>query len=186
MKKKINEIADVSLGAPITRISKRYDGVKEEREVLYCKVDELYTKKEKIAVDIDEKYLTKNGDVIFKLTSPQTAICINESNKISEGVVVSSKFVIIKPQNVDSVFLAELLNSNIAKNQFYKFSEGIIKQIKIKDLEKIEFEIPSLEEQKKCVKSIKLINKEINIEEQLIEENKNLKEVLIRKTQGVN
>jgi len=185
MKTTLDQIAKISLGASISRYSKKYEGEKQEAEVLYCTVDEFYTKREEIAADIDSKYLTQKGDVIFRLPSPQAAISINEDSEIPEGVVVSSKFVIIKPIGVDSDFLAELLNSNIARNQIQKFSEGIIKQIKKNDVSKLKFEIPSLEEQKEYVDYFKLINKEIRLQKQLIQENIDLKEGIIQKSQGV-
>ena len=185
MKKTLEQIAEISLGASISRYSKKYEGDKQETDVLYCTVDEFYTKKGEIAIAIDSKYLTQKGDVIFRLSSPQAAISISETSEIPEGVVVSSKFVIIKPKNMDSDFLAELLNSNIARNQIQKFSEGIIKQIKKNDVARLKFEIPSLEEQKKYVEYINLINKEITLQKQLIKENKDLKEGIIQKSQGV-
>ena len=184
MQKELSEIAEISIGASLTRYSKNYTGEKKETDVLYCTVDEFYTKKEEIAKDIDSKYLTQNGDVIFRLAEPQVAISISENSDISENTVVSSKFAIIKPKNVDSTFLAELLNSNTARYQIQKFSEGIIKQIKKTDVEKLKFEIPSTEEQKEYVEAINLINKEISLQKRLIAENMNLKEALIQKTQG--
>lgn len=185
MKTTLNQIAEISIGASTSRYSKKYDGEKQETDVLYCTVDEFYTKKEEIATDIDSKYFTQKGDVIFRLTSPQAAISINEDNENLEGVVVSSKFVIIKTDAVNPDFLAELLNSNLAKNQIQKFSEGIIKQIKKNDVGKLKFEIPSIEEQEECVEYINLINKEIRLQKQLIQENLDLKEGIIQKTQGV-
>ena len=80
--------------------------------------------------------------------------------------------------------LAELLNSNIARNQILKFSEGVIKQIKKSDVEKLNFEIPSFDEQEEYVETIKLINKEIALQKKLISENMNLKEAIIQKSQG--
>ena len=97
---------------------------------------------------------------------------------------MSSKFAIVKPIDVDSTFLAELLNSNIARNQILKFSEGVIKQIKKSDVEKLNFEIPSFDEQEEYVETIKLINKEIALQKKLISENMNLKEAIIQKSQG--
>ena len=47
------------------------------------------------------------------------------------------------------------------------------------------FEIPSMEEQKKYVETIQLINKEIALQKKLIIENMNLKEAIIQETQGV-
>ena len=184
MKKELGEIARISIGASLTRYSKNYEGEKQKTDVLYCTVDEFYTKEGDIATDIDSKYLTQNGDVIFKLSEPQAAICIDEYGDIPENVVVSSKFVILKPNGVEPVFLAELLNSNIARNQILKFSEGIIKQIKKSDVAKLKFEIPTIEEQNEYVQTIKLINKEISLQKKLIIENMNLKEAIIQKTQG--
>ena len=184
MQKKLADITKISIGVPIIRYSKNYNGEKQETDVLYCTVDEFYTRKEEVAEDINPKYLTQKGDVIFRLPEPQVAISIDENSEIPEGVVVSSKFVILKPIDVDSTFLAELLNSNIAKNQIQKFSKGgVIKQIKKSDLGKLEFEIPSIEEQKKYVETIKLINKEITLQKKLIIENMNLKEAIIQETQ---
>lgn len=185
MKAGLDQIAEISLGASISRYSKNYDGKKEETKVLYCKVDEFYTKTGEIASDIDSKYFTQNGDVIFKLSEPQCAISINEEGSVPEGVLVSSKFVILKPIDVNPDFLAELLNSNVSKNQIKKFSEGVIKQIKKNDLGKLKFEIPTQIEQEKCVEYIKLINKEIKLQKRLISENIDLKEGIIQKTQGV-
>lgn len=185
MKTTLDQIAEISIGASISRYSKKYDGEKQKIDVLYCTVDEFYTREGDIAKDIDSKYLTQKGDVIFKLSEPQVAVNIDENSDIPENVVVSSKFVIIKPKDVDSTFLAELLNSGIARNQIQKFSEGVIKQIKKSDVEKLEFEIPSMEEQKKYVETTQLINKEIALQKKLIIENMNLKEAIIQETQRV-
>ena len=184
MKKELANIARISIGASLTRYSKRYEGEKQKTDVLYCTVSEFYTKEEDVAADIDSKYLTQKGDVIFKLSEPQVAVSIDENSDIPENVVVSSKFAILKPIDVDSTFLAELLNSNIARNQIQKFSEGIIKQIKKSDVGKLKFEIPSVEEQEEYVESIQLINKEIALQKKLITENMNLKEAIIQKSQG--
>lgn len=184
MKTKLDKIAEVSLGALTTRFSKKYDGPKEEKEVLYYKGKEIYTEIEEIATDINEKYLTKKGDVLFRLSEPQFAINV-DGQKIKEGIVISSKFAIIKPnEDILPDFLTALLNSNIVKNQLNKYSEGsIIKQVKVKDLVKINLTIPSLEEQKEHIETIQLINKEIALHEKLIDENMNLKEAILQKTQ---
>lgn len=183
MKKKLSEIAEISIGASLVRYSGKFKGVKQKTNVLYCTVDEFYTKNEEMAEDIDPKYLTQKGDVLFKLYEPQMALCINENSEIPENVVVSSKFVILKPHDVNPIFLTELLNSNIARKQILKFSEGVIKQIKKSDVERLTFEIPSIEEQKEYVETINLINKKIALEKKLITENINLKEAIIQKTQ---
>ena len=185
MKITLDKIADVSVGALTTRFSKRYEGPKEEKEVLYYKGKEIYTETEEIAADINDKYLSHKEDVLFRLSEPQFAVKVDGEN-IKEGVVISSKFAIIKTnEEINPDFLVALLNSQIVKNQLNKYSEGqVIKLVKVKDLVKIELTIPSLEEQKEYVETIELINKEIDLQEKLIIENNNLKEAIIQKTQG--
>ncbi len=184
MKTNLDKIADISVGALTTRFSKRYEGPKEEKEVLYYKGKEIYTEKEEIAADINDKYLTHDGDILFRLSEPQFAVKVDGEN-IKEGIVISSKFAIIKPTgDINPDFLAALLNSQIVKNQLNKFSEGnVIKLVKVKDLVKIELTVPSIEEQNEYVKTIGLINKEIELQEKLIIENRNLKEAIIQRTQ---
>ena len=185
MKKvKLDEIADVSIGALTTRFSKRYEGPKQETKVLYFKGKEIYTESEEIAADIDDKYLSHKGDIIFRLSEPQFALKVDGEN-IKEGVLISSKFAIIKVhEDINPDFLAALLNSNIVKNQLNKYSEGmVIKQVKVKDLSKIKLTIPALDEQNEYVESIVLIDDEINLYKKLITENMNLKEAILQKTQ---
>lgn len=185
MKTKLDKIADVYVGALTTRYSKKYEGPKEEKEVLYYKGKEIYTETEEIAADINDKYLSQKGDILFRLSEPQFAIKVDGEN-VNEGVVISSKFAIIKPdENIDSDFLVALLNSDIVKNQLNMYSEGtVIKLVKVKDLVKLNLTIPPIEEQKEYVKTIELIDIEIELQKELITENMNLKEAIIQKTQG--
>lgn len=185
MKTKLDKIAEVSVGALTTRFSKQYEGPKENKEVLYYKGKEIYTETEKIAADINDKYLTHEGDVLFRLSEPQFAMKVDGEN-IKEGVVISSKFAIIKPdENINPDFLVALLNSDIVKNQLNRYSEGnVIKLVKVKDLVKLTLTIPSLDDQKEYVETIQLIDNEIELQKKLIIQNRNLKEAIIQKTQG--
>ena len=80
MKTTLDQIAEISIGASISRYSKKYEGEKQKIDVLYCTVDEFYTRERDIAKDIDSKYLTQKGDVIFKLSEPQVAVNIDENS----------------------------------------------------------------------------------------------------------
>lgn len=181
----LNQIADVFVGALTSRYSKKYTGSKEEREVLYYKGKDIYTETEEIARDIHDKYLSHEGDIIFRLSEPQFAIKVDGEN-IREGTVISSKFAVIKPnESVIPDFLVALLNSEIVRSQFSKYSYGsAIKQIRVKDLANIRFAVPSIEEQREYLKTIHLIDKEIDLQKRLIDENMDLKEAIIQKTQG--
>lgn len=185
MKTELDKIADVYVGALTTRFSKKYEGPKEKKDVLYYKGKKIYTETEEIASDINDKYLSQKEDVLFRLSEPQFAVKV-DGETIKEGVLISSKFAIIKPNgDIDSDFLVALLNSEIVKNQLNKYSEGsVIKLVKVKDLIKLDLIIPPLEDQKEYVGAIHLIDKEIELQKQLIRENMNLKEAIIQKTQG--
>lgn len=186
MEKKLTDIAEIVLGASIARYSKNKNGIKQKKPVLYCTVDEFYTNEEELVENIDSKYLTQNGDVIFKLYEPQTAITIDKNSIIPENVVVSSKFVILKPIGVDPKFLAELLNSSITKKQVQKFNQGEIKLFRKSDLDKLKFEIPPIDEQKKYVKACESINDKIILHKKLLKEYIDFKEGIVQKTQKNN
>ena len=56
------------------------------------------------AEQLSPEYLTQIGDVIIRLTSPYTAVLIDEA---SAGMVVSSNFVIIRVENLRAVSAGE-------------------------------------------------------------------------------
>ncbi|MBQ2652609.1 MAG: restriction endonuclease subunit S [Methanobrevibacter sp.] len=186
MEKKLTDFTEIVLGASIARYSKNKNSLKQKMPVLYCTVDEFYTNEEELVENIDSKYLTQKGDVIFKLYEPQIAISIDENSIIPENVVVSSKFVILKPKGVEPKFLAELLNSSITKNQIQKFNQGELKLIRKSDLDKLKFEIPRIEEQKKFVKACESINDKIVLHKKLLKNYIDFKEGIVQKTQKNN
>jgi len=86
-------------------------GVLNEREL------DVFFSKEKL----EQKYLTNKGDIIVRLTTPYTAICINDKQ---EGLVIPSNFAIIrlKEQTYIPEFVALFLNSEIIEKKFFKSS----------------------------------------------------------------
>ena len=182
MKLKLEEIADLSLGKSLSRISKKYTGEKATRNVLYHRKQDLFIEEDEVAKDSDLLSIAENGDIILKMSEPQTAIKVSEESMIKEGTVIPSQFTILKMknENVDEDFLIYLLNSKSFENQLKKINQGIIKRIKITDLNKLELDIPTIEKQKDIVKYLKLIDEEIEWEKKLIKEKENLKEGLIQ------
>jgi restriction endonuclease S subunit len=129
---------------------------------------------------VEEKYLTKRGDVIQRLTVPFTATSI----KNEEGLLVSSNFVIIRLE--DSNFLPEyvaiFLNSEYIKKKLSKLSiSKTIPLVKISHLRNISIkEIPQ-DMQKKIIDFNKLRNMEKNIIEQLFIEKKKSANIVLNK-----
>jgi restriction endonuclease S subunit len=121
---------------------------------------------------IKETYLTQANDVLIRLREPNIALNISEENS---GLVIPSfvASVRVDKTKVDSKFLTYYLNSITAKRALKTRITGTaINMIKTKELEDLEIQLPSLQEQKKIVEFLELANKEIN----LLEELKNQKE----------
>jgi restriction endonuclease S subunit len=117
---------------------------------------DVFFSKEKL----ENKYLTNKGDIIIRLTTPYTAICINDKQ---EGLVIPSNFAIIrlKKQIYIPEFVALFLNSEIIEKKFFKSSISItIPLIKTKHLREIDISDIPLAVQQKIVELNQLQVKE--------------------------
>ena len=133
-------------------------------------VDNLdtFVSKEKIK----ETYLTQRNDVLIRLRVPNVALHIDSEN-ISLVIPSFVASLRVDESKVDSKFLTYYLNSSIAKKTLNSSITGTaINMIKTKELEGLEMQLPSLQEQKKIVNFLDLARKEIS----LLEELKNQKE----------
>lgn len=121
---------------------------------------------------LNQEYLTKKGDVIIRLREPYLAASIDESN---EGLLVSSLFAIIKPNNIiDSKFLASYINSSLMQKQLKKEVNATnIPMMKLQDLAEMEVVLPSLAKQANIVTLLELAEREIT----LLNELKSLKTI---------
>jgi len=121
---------------------------------------------------IKETYLTQLNDVLIRLREPNIALNISKKNS---GLVIPSfvASVRVDETKIDSKFLTYYFNSTTAKRALKAHITGTaINMIRTKELEDLEIQLPSLEEQKKIVEFLDLTSKEIN----LLEELKNQKE----------
>ncbi|MDW7777334.1 MAG: hypothetical protein SCH39_13495 [Methanosarcinales archaeon] len=117
---------------------------------------DMFFSKEKL----ENKYLTKEKDIIIRLTTPYTSICINDKQK---GFVIPSNFAIIrlKGQKFIPEFVALFLNSEIVEKKFFKSSiSTTIPLIKTKHLREIDIPEKSIILQKKIVELNQLQMKE--------------------------
>ncbi len=117
---------------------------------------DVFFSKEKL----ENKYLTNKGDIIIRLTTPYTAICINDKQ---EGLVIPSNFAIIrlKEQIYIPEFVALFLNSELIGKKFFKSSiSTTIPLIKTKHLREIDISDIPLAVQEKIVELNQLQVKE--------------------------
>ncbi len=122
--------------------------------------------------DLDDKYLTRIGDVVVRLSNPNTAITIGSVN---EGYVVPSLFVVIRleTQELLAGYLGILLNSESTKKLYAKSSVGTtIQTIKTSFFKDIVINIKSKASQTQTIEINELIEQEFMLLEKLIEQKK--------------
>ena len=118
------------------------------------------------------EYLSQVGDIVIRLSAPYTAVLIDEE---SEGMVVSSNFVIVRtdPQVLLPEFLYWLLNTSEVKHRMFENSSsnmlGAVKPKFFADYEITPLPIP--EQQK-----IAAINSLAKAESKLLRQLANAKE----------
>lgn len=132
------------------------------------------------AEKLSPEYLTQVGDVIIRLTSPYTAVLIDE---VSAGIVVSSNFVIIRANHSRLLpgYLVWLINTPKIKKAIYEnTSSNMLGAINARFFS--EFEIPPLSilQQQKISALYLLAKKETALLRQLAEEKEHYYNLLIR------
>lgn len=124
------------------------------------------------AEQIDEKYLTKSGDIIMRLSAPFTTIAISEEQS---NILVPSLFVILRTNRSTILpeYVSIYLNSDIMKKQYLKDASGsAIQMIKASSIKDYTIEVIDKEKQYKVVEINRLILHEINLLEELLENKK--------------
>ena len=177
MKIKLNDIAEIKTGLVLNR--KKADMSKDQK--LYYSVVSLKSFNVDANYDntfadefisneqIKEDYQVKQGDILLRLREPNLAVYIDKKyeNLIFSSLMVRVK---IKDNRFDPQFIAHYLNSNIVKKQL---SQGAIvgttiPMIKVADVNEIKIPLINLDKQKKIVEYIKLVHKENELLQNLI------------------
>ena len=126
---KLGEIASVRSGLVLSRKLARENPVQRYRLLnLRSIIPEGYIDMNETDVfDAKEtlpgEYLSQVGDIVIRLSAPYTAVLIDEE---SEGMVVSSNFVIVRtdPQELLPEFLYWLLNTSEVKHRMFENSSS--------------------------------------------------------------
>lgn len=181
--KKLKELGlDIRGGQIIVRviadIEKGDRVVDSQRKTIVAKtISEGMINKEDIVVndykvELDEKKITHEGDIVVKLSSPYNAVIINKEN---EGMLVSSFCSIIRNvESIDKKYLVAFLNSEICQKQLETSVHGsVMSVLSIRILENLSIPVPSLEKQReigeffeKTIKNRILFKKIIELEEE--------------------
>jgi hypothetical protein len=189
LNKKISDLFDIQIGLVVSR--KAVDFAEQSNNVNYSKYKVLSLKSfledNTISTDflneiyteniMDEKYLTKENDIIVRLINPLKSFVVT---KDLENIVVPSQFVKLRnnkgsnilPEPVINEYVSVFLNtfSKTKKMQKYKKEDTwLVNSIKQSTISDIDIPVIALEKQKEVVEFYKLLNKEIKLYKNLIE-----------------
>ena len=173
MNTEIKKIAKILGGQIISRVEARRDDEKiGNTKILVPKAisngvighEKLVTID--IKMELDEKKLTKSGDIILKLSQPYDAAFITKND---ENLLVTSFCLILRDfdSNINPLYLLSVVNSDIYKEQALFLTSGATVPILTKGgIEKIVVDIPSMDEQERIIK----VAQEIITKEQIFNE----------------
>ena len=186
---KLSELFDVQIGLVVSR--KAVDFTEQSNNINYSKYKVLSLKSfledNTISTDffneiyteniMDEKYLTKENDIIVRLINPLKSFVVT---KDLENIVVPSQFVKLRNNKSSNILSEPVINeyvsiflntfSNTKKMQQYKKEDTwLVNSIKQSTISDIDIPVINLEKQKEIVEFYKLLNKEIKLYKSLIE-----------------
>lgn len=172
---KLEDVVDIHIGVVLKRKEAVYKGNKTNR----YKVFNIRCYEEKIEYDDFysmgdlSNYVTRKGDLIFRLSLPSKIIIVDEE---TEGLLINNLYCIIRCNNkkINNEFLKWFLESKEAIKQIETIIIGtVVKSIPVAKLRLIEIPNISFEEQEKISKLISNWNKQKELYTQLIKEKDN-------------
>ncbi|WKY46651.1 restriction endonuclease subunit S [Eubacteriaceae bacterium ES3] len=175
---KLNDIASINSGLVVRRKqAEQEEEIVKEYQMLTLKSFDSggWLNKDELelfvsAEDLDKKYLTRAGDIIIRLSSPNTAITISEDD---EGYLVPSLFAIVRVESdlFHQEYLGIYLNSQYIKKVYARSAVGsTIQIIKTSMLRELEIPMQEVEKQRQIIKVSKLIMREKHLLQLLVEE----------------
>ena len=185
---KLGEIASVRSGLVLSRKLARENPVQRYRLLnLRSITPEGYIDMNETDVfdakeTLPREYLSQVGDIVIRLSAPYTAVLVDEE---SEGMVVSSNFVIVRtdPQVLLPEFLYWLLNTSEVKHRMFENSSsnmlGAVKPKFFADYEITPLPIP---EQQKIAAINALAKAESKLLRQLANAKEQYYEAILRNT----
>lgn len=124
--------------------------------------------------------IVESGDVVFRFTDLQNDKKSLRSAEVTERGIISSAYIVVRPQNIESSYFAWLMRSYDLCKVFYSLGGGIRQSLKFDDVKRLPIIIPSTEEQKQISEAINL---ETNNTDSLIFKKTRFIELLEEKSQ---
>lgn len=179
-KVKLKDIAEVYSGLTFLRYKDDNGTLKKMIVQRSIKNGEKVSDFEEIRFNdkMNERYLTQKGDVLMKTMYPFDTTYVDE-----EGLVIGDRIAIIRlKEGYDPSFITHLFNNFHIKKQLHRVkSVGSISQVSVREIKELELVIPNYEEQKQFAELFDYIDEKININYQIIETDKKMKEGILNK-----
>ena len=116
------------------------------------------------------EYLSRQGDVVVRLTAPYTAVLIDAE---TSGMVIPSNFVVIRMERVGLLpeYLFWLLNTSRMRRDFYEnATSNMLGAVKAQFLAEIALMLPPVEVQRSIAQLNLLAKKERQLQNKLADE----------------
>ena len=150
--------------------------IQQEGNIDLHKAD-IYEAKE----SLKEEYLSRQGDIVVRLTAPYTAVLIDDT---TSGMVISSNFVVIRIEDKRLLpeYLFWLLNTQKVRHKIYEnTTSNMLGAIKAKFLMDFELVLLPIEVQQKIAQLNLLAKKESQLLKELAAEKEKLYSSLLDK-----
>ncbi|HBI93671.1 MAG TPA: restriction endonuclease [Terrisporobacter glycolicus] len=184
---KLDKIADISTGLVLARKkSSNNKGFAYELLTLKSFNENGYIEDEYLDDFISEEkiksqYLTQEGDIVVRLSSPNTAVYIT---KQYENMVIPSLFAIIrnKSNSINTQFIQIYLNSEICKRRLATDTIGsAVSIVKTSTFKEIKIPEYTIEKQEKIIKLNKIMIKEKILLNKLVDEKNKYHKIIMSK-----
>lgn len=134
---------------------------------------------------LDPEYLTHKGDIVVRLSTPYTAVLIDE---FTEGILLSSNFVVLRANRSKLLpeYLIWLLNTPKLKKDIYKSNAGnMLGAIRPQYYSDLEVVLLPIEQQRKVARLNCLAKKETELLRELAQQKEIYYQSAIDKIQKV-
>lgn len=128
--------------------------------------------------DIKERFFTRTGDVLMKMTYPYDVVCVKRP-----GLVISDRIAIIRvKEGFDADFIAHMLTNAHIKKQLHQLgSSQKLPHTSLREIRELELIVPDEDAQIKFGELLNTINEKIAEDLKIVEYDRDLKEGILNK-----
>ena len=127
-------------------------------------------------IEVKDRYFTRKGDVLMKLSYPYDVVCVKE-----DGLVVSDRIAIIRlKKDFHPDFIAHMLTNAHIKKQLHELgSSQKLPHTSLKEIKELELIVPDFTTQVKFGELLNTINEKIQQDLKVVEYDRDLKEGIL-------